>query len=55
MEGVGKDATGQWPAERSVLALGLDLETSKEIGRHFEQNAIVWSSSDAVPALILLR
>ena len=54
-EGEGYSSSGAWPAEKSFLALGLDLETSQALGREFGQNAIVWTDSDAIPRLILLR
>ena len=55
IEGAGRDAAGRWPAEKSFLAIGLGLEASREVGKRFGQNAIVWAGSDAVPRLILLR
>ena len=55
LEGAGRDAGGRWPEEKSFLAIGLGLEASKEVGKRFRQNAIVWAGSDAVPRLILLR
>ncbi|MGH8763258.1 MAG: DUF3293 domain-containing protein [Nitrosospira sp.] len=55
MEGTGCDPTGTWAAEKSFLALGLDLETSKAVGKEFGQNAVVWAGSDAIPRLVLLR
>ena len=55
IEGSGSEADTDWPAERSYFALGLQLEPAKEIGRHFDQDAIVWVGSDATPQLILLR
>jgi hypothetical protein len=55
IKGEGLDPSGKWPAEKSFLALGLDLETSSALGREFGQNAIVWAGVDAVPRLILLR
>lgn len=54
IEGMGIDPSEEWPAERSFLALGLDLETSRALGREFGQNAIVWAGADAIPKLILL-
>ena len=54
IDGIGEDATGQWPGEPSVLALGLSLDTAKNYGVQFEQNAIVWAGTDACPQLILL-
>ncbi|WP_213539526.1 DUF3293 domain-containing protein [Nitrosospira sp. NRS527] len=55
IEGEGFDPSGKWPAEKSFIALGLDLEASCALGKEFGQNAIVWAGADAVPRLILLR
>ena len=55
IDGTGRDASGDWPEESSFLAVGLGLAASKKVGNRFGQNAIVWSDSDAVPRLILLR
>jgi hypothetical protein len=41
MDGYGFDKTGQWHPERSLLVMGIPLEKAMEIGRLFEQNAIV--------------
>ncbi len=53
--GKSSDPAGKWPAESSFLALGIDLVTSKTLGRQFDQNAIVWVDFDAIPRLFLLR
>ena len=55
MEGVGQHPSNQWPGEPSFLIFGLSLEDAKELGASLEQNAIIWSDSDAMPQLILLR
>jgi hypothetical protein len=55
IEGDGADPTGQWPAERSYLAFGIDADAAQELGRHFKQDAVVWIGRDAVPQLLLLR
>lgn len=55
IDGFGQDPLGQWSGEDSFLVFGIDLEASKKLGIQFEQNAIVWSDSDAIPELILLR
>lgn len=55
LEGKGCDPSDAWPAEKSYFVLGLDLETSRALGREFGQNAIVWTGPDAIPRLILLR
>jgi hypothetical protein len=54
LPGAGRHPTNGWPAEPSFLVLGLALEASKNLGRHFEQNAIVWVGADAVPRLVNL-
>ena len=53
--GIGEDPSGEWPGEPSWLALGIDLATSRQLGRDYGQNAVVWCNSDAIPKLILLR
>ena len=55
IEGEGADATGEWPAERSVFAYGMDKASACAVGRQFHQDAIVWVGPDAVPQLVLLR
>lgn len=54
-EGKSLDSRGEWPAEPSFLAIGIDLVTSRILGRQFSQNAIVWVDKGATPKLILLR
>lgn len=53
--GKSLDPSGKWPVEPSFLALGIDLATSKVLGKQFDQNAIVWLDFDAIPRLVLLR
>ena len=55
IEGSGSEEGTDWPSEKSWFALGLPLEPAKALGRHFDQDAIVWVGADAVPQLILLR
>jgi len=55
IESLNIDPTNLWPAEKSFFVLGLDLNTAKSLGQQFNQNAIVWIGSDAIPRLILLR
>ncbi|MFP4207340.1 MAG: DUF3293 domain-containing protein [Wenzhouxiangella sp.] len=52
---LGLDPAGRWPAEPGFLVAGLALAPARELGRLFDQNAIVWAGSDALPRLILLR
>ena len=55
IEGSGSEKGSKWPAERSYFALGIALEPAEAIGRHFDQDAIVWVGADAIPRLVLLR
>jgi len=55
VEGCGEDREQQWPAEASLLVLGITLDEACRLGREFEQNALLWAAEDAVPQLILLR
>ena len=54
LPGAGHHPVNGWPPEPSFLVLGLALEASKNLGRHYEQNAIVWAGADAVPSLVIL-
>ncbi len=51
----GVDPTGKWPAEESLLVLGINLVTATELGNRFRQNGLVWAVEDALPLLVLLR
>lgn len=55
IEGEGIDPAGAWAAEKSFLVLGLNLETTKALGKEFGQNAVVWIGTEAIPKLVLLR
>ena len=55
LPGEGRHPSNNWPAEQSVLVLGLSLEAAKTLGRRFEQNAVVWAGRDGVPELVLLN
>lgn len=48
---MGKDPTGEWTPEASVLILDISLTEAIEIGRLFEQNAIVYGSWKQSPQL----
>ncbi|HTN94024.1 MAG TPA: DUF3293 domain-containing protein [Gallionella sp.] len=54
-EGIGEHPMGEWAAEPSYFVLGLSLEAAKDLGKKYDQNAVVWCGPDAVPELILLR
>lgn len=44
----------QWPPEASCLVFGIRREEAAELGRQYQQNAIVFCGSDAVPELLVL-
>ncbi len=52
-EGHGSDQI--WAPEASFLAIGLTRQAAIDLGRRYDQNAIVFASEDAVPHLLLLR
>ncbi|MGC2165879.1 MAG: DUF3293 domain-containing protein [Gallionella sp.] len=54
-DGIGRDPAGEWMAEPSCFIPGLSLNDAKILGCSFEQNALVWCGSDAMPQLVLLR
>jgi len=47
----GQDPAGQWPAEQSLLVLGIATDAAIRIGRVFDQNAILLIGEEAVPRL----
>lgn len=55
IEGIGVGRGSTWPGEPSYLVPGMARATAVQLGRELRQNAILWSGTDAVPRLILLR
>lgn len=55
IEGIGRHPTNGWPPEPSFLVPGLSRTAAEELGRRFEQNAILWAGAEATPELVLLR
>lgn len=55
LPGIGQHPSNQWPGEDSFLVFGIGLEEARALGTQFEQNGLIWSGTDAVPELILLR
>jgi hypothetical protein len=53
--GIGQHPANDWPGEPSYLVPGLTRTAAQQLGRQFEQNAIIWADADAIPELILLR
>lgn len=52
LEAWGRDPTGAWPAERSVLVLGLDEEHARRLAAAFDQHALLCVGADAAPRLV---
>jgi len=55
IEGEGRGRVGDWPAEQSVLAIGIDRAVSEEVGRRFQQNAIVFHELGKPTELLALE
>ena len=55
IHGEGKCGDGDWNGEESFLIFGISEKQASEIGKKFEQNAIVWCDKDAIPQLLLLK
>jgi len=51
--GEGQGSDGLWPAESSILALGVSQTQARELCAKFDQNAVVAISEDSVPRLLL--
>jgi hypothetical protein len=50
--GEGRDPAGRWPAEPSILAVGISRHEAAVIGRSYEQNALVFIERGAAPELV---
>ena len=53
-QGEGRDPGGKWPAEPSVLIMGITRDEAEALGRKLEQNAIVYLEKGAAPELLVL-
>ena len=53
-EAAGVDPKQEWPAEASFLILDISRDDAMELGKRFQQNAIVFNW-EGVPELIMLR
>jgi hypothetical protein len=51
--GEGRDPQGVWPAEPSVLVVGIARAEAEVLGRSYEQNAIVFVERGRAPELLL--
>lgn len=49
--GEGRDPAGHWPAEPSLLVVGIPRAEARALGRAFGQNALVFIERGAAPEL----
>jgi hypothetical protein len=52
--GEGRDPAGAWPAEASLLVVGIPRTEAEALGRAFGQNAIVFAERGRAPQLVVL-
>jgi uncharacterized protein len=52
--GESRDPAGRWPAEPSLLVLGIARGEAEALGRAHRQNAIVFADKGGAPELVLL-
>ncbi|MGH8720503.1 MAG: DUF3293 domain-containing protein, partial [Burkholderiales bacterium] len=52
--GEGRDPQQEWPAEPSVLVVGIARAEAEVLGRGYEQNAIVFVEKGKAPELVML-
>ncbi len=53
-EGEGRSSQGTWPAEKSFLVLGISAKKACQLGKCFQQNAILIGTSLGIPVLRIL-
>jgi putative PIN family toxin of toxin-antitoxin system len=53
-KGQGRDPDGNWPAEPSLLVVGIPRGEAEALGRAWRQNAIVFIEKGAAPELVML-
>ena len=53
--GADSEEGAEWSADKSYVALALQLHATKQIGGRFDQNTVFWVGPDAVRKLIPLR
>lgn len=51
LNGEGFDPAGAWKSEPSILVLGVGIDEAINIGKQFNQNAILFISQDGIPKL----
>jgi hypothetical protein len=54
MAAINRDPHGDWSDEPGLLVLGADEAAAVELGRRFEQAAVLFNATDCVPRLLWL-
>ncbi len=54
IEGFGCHPSNEWEKEYSFLIIGIEYNNACDIGKKYNQTAILWCDNDCVPNLILL-
>ena len=52
--GEGRDPKGEWNAEPSLLVIGITRSEAEDLGRRYDQNAIVFIEKGHPPELVVL-
>lgn len=52
--GEGRDPKGEWRAEPSLLVIGISRAGAEDLGRRYDQNAIVFIEKGGAPELVAL-
>ena len=52
--GEGRDPKGEWNAEPSLLVIGISRADAEDLGRRYDQNAIVFIEKGRAPELVVL-
>lgn len=53
--GEGRDPGGRWPAEPSLLVVGIPRAEAEAFGRRFDQIALAFVERGGAPQLVVLR
>ena len=51
---IGHCIHGQWKSEKGLFLLGVSLDQAKQLGRKFNQNAIVFVGKDCIPEIYVI-
>jgi hypothetical protein len=55
LEAEGRDPDGGWPAEPSLIVLGIDFQAACDLAGAYGQNAILFCGPDAAMRLVFCR